>query len=61
MQIYRSREVGQSYVTSVGTTIFAIAHALLLMMRIKPQVVFSLPSPILIDYHYSLINEYKFT
>ncbi|XP_074330751.1 UDP-N-acetylglucosamine transferase subunit ALG14-like isoform X1 [Apium graveolens] len=39
LQIYRSREVGQSYVTSVGTTIFAVAHALLLMMKIKPQVI----------------------
>ncbi|KAK1368875.1 UDP-N-acetylglucosamine transferase subunit ALG14 [Heracleum sosnowskyi] len=39
MQIYRSREVGQSYITSIGTTIFAVAHALLLMMKIKPQVI----------------------
>ncbi|XP_020874377.1 UDP-N-acetylglucosamine transferase subunit ALG14 homolog isoform X2 [Arabidopsis lyrata subsp. lyrata] len=39
MQIYRSREVGQSYVTSVWTTIVAIVHALWLMIRIRPQVV----------------------
>lgn len=39
MQIYRSREVGQSYVTSIGTTLLAIAHALWLMMKIKPQVI----------------------
>jgi len=39
MQIYRSREVGQSYVTSVWTTIVAIAHALWLMIRITPQVI----------------------
>ncbi|WOG85020.1 hypothetical protein DCAR_0104206 [Daucus carota subsp. sativus] len=39
MQIYRSREVGQSYVTSIGTTIYAVAHALLLMMKIKPEVI----------------------
>lgn len=38
-QIYRSREVGQSYITSVGTTIIAIVHALLLMIRIRPQVI----------------------
>ncbi|CAN7118784.1 unnamed protein product [Brassica rapa subsp. narinosa] len=37
-QIYRSREVGQSYVTSVWTTIVAIVHALWLMIRIRPQV-----------------------
>lgn len=39
MQIYRSREVGQSYVTSVGTTIIAIAHALWIMIKIRPQVI----------------------
>ena len=38
-QIYRSREVGQSYVTSVWTTIVAIVHALWLMIRIRPHVV----------------------
>ncbi|KAI9199059.1 hypothetical protein LWI28_026639 [Acer negundo] len=38
-QIYRSREVGQSYVTSVWTTLLATAHALWLMIRIRPQVV----------------------
>lgn len=38
-KIYRSREVGQSYVTSVGTTLIAIAHALWLMIRIRPQVI----------------------
>ncbi|CAH2078680.1 unnamed protein product [Thlaspi arvense] len=38
-QIYRSREVGQSYVTSVWTTVVAIAHALWLMIRIRPQVI----------------------
>ncbi|KAL9255780.1 UDP-N-acetylglucosamine transferase subunit ALG14-like protein [Drosera capensis] len=39
MQIYRSREVGQSYVTSVGTTLVAIAHALWLIIKTRPQVV----------------------
>lgn len=39
MQIYRSREVGQSYITSVGTTLVAIAHALWLMIKIRPQVI----------------------
>ncbi|XP_022715612.1 UDP-N-acetylglucosamine transferase subunit ALG14 homolog isoform X2 [Durio zibethinus] len=39
MQIYRSREVGQSYVTSVWTTLVAIAHAFWLMIKIRPQVV----------------------
>ncbi|CAH8384391.1 unnamed protein product [Eruca vesicaria subsp. sativa] len=38
-QIYRSREVGQSYVTSVWTTLVAIVHALWLMIRIRPQVI----------------------
>ncbi|KAL6201254.1 hypothetical protein ACLB2K_024969 [Fragaria x ananassa] len=39
MQIYRSREVGQSYITSVLTTLIAIVHALWLMLRIRPQVI----------------------
>ncbi|KAJ4703803.1 UDP-N-acetylglucosamine transferase subunit ALG14 [Melia azedarach] len=39
MQIYRSREVGQSYITSVWTTLLATAHALWLMIKIRPQVV----------------------
>ncbi|CAN1186042.1 UDP-N-acetylglucosamine transferase subunit ALG14 homolog [Linum perenne] len=39
MQIYRSREVGQSYITSIGTTLIAIAHALWLMLRTRPEVV----------------------
>lgn len=39
MQVYRSREVGQSYLTSVWTTLIATAHALWLMIRIRPQVI----------------------
>ncbi|KAL6546415.1 hypothetical protein OROMI_022136 [Orobanche minor] len=39
LQIYRSREVGQSYVTSVGTTLMALTHALWLMVKIRPQVI----------------------
>ncbi|KAE8674224.1 purine permease family protein [Hibiscus syriacus] len=39
MQIYRSREVGQSYVTSVWTTLVATVRALWLMIKIRPQVV----------------------
>lgn len=39
MQIYRSREVGQSYLTSIWTTLIALAHALWLMIKIRPQVV----------------------
>ncbi|KAL6562010.1 hypothetical protein OROGR_003017 [Orobanche gracilis] len=39
LQTYRSREVGQSYVTSVGTTLMALTHALWLMVKIRPQVI----------------------
>ncbi|KAF8391125.1 hypothetical protein HHK36_023426 [Tetracentron sinense] len=39
MQIYRSREVGQSYLTSVATTLIAMVHALWLMIKIRPQVI----------------------
>lgn len=39
LKIYRSREVGQSYVTSVGTTLIAMVHALWLILKIRPDVV----------------------
>jgi beta-1,4-N-acetylglucosaminyltransferase len=39
MKIYRSREVGQSYITSVWTTLIATAHALWLMIKIRPEVI----------------------
>ena len=38
-RIYRSREVGQSYVTSVVTTLIATAHAFWLVFRIRPNLV----------------------
>ncbi|EPS72125.1 hypothetical protein M569_02633, partial [Genlisea aurea] len=38
-QIYRSREVGQSYITSICTTLIALIHALRLMISIRPQVI----------------------
>ncbi|GAB4826821.1 hypothetical protein Ancab_033701 [Ancistrocladus abbreviatus] len=39
MQIYRSREVGQSYLTSIGTTLIATAHAVWLILKTRPQVI----------------------
>ncbi|XP_072995211.1 UDP-N-acetylglucosamine transferase subunit ALG14 [Typha latifolia] len=39
MQIYRSREVGQSYITSSGTTLIATMHAMWLIVKIRPQVI----------------------
>lgn len=39
LQIYRSREVGQSYVTSVWTTLVATTHALYLMIQLRPEVI----------------------
>lgn len=38
-QIYRSREVGQSYITSIYTTMLAIVHALWLMLKFRPEVI----------------------
>ncbi|KAM1795699.1 hypothetical protein ACFX11_036017 [Malus domestica] len=38
-QIYRSREVGQSYFTSVLTTLITLAYKLWLVIRIRPQVI----------------------
>ncbi|KAG2653167.1 UDP-N-acetylglucosamine transferase subunit ALG14 homolog isoform X2 [Panicum virgatum] len=40
LQIYRSREVGQSYITSIATTLLATLHAMWLVIRIRPQVIF---------------------
>ncbi|KAL9224957.1 hypothetical protein vseg_000932 [Gypsophila vaccaria] len=39
MQIYRSREVGQSYITSVFTTLIAIVHGIWLMIKMRPEVI----------------------
>ncbi|KAL5207870.1 hypothetical protein ABZP36_032305 [Zizania latifolia] len=39
MQIYHSREVGQSYITSIATTLLATLHAMWLIITIRPQVV----------------------
>ncbi|KAJ4766590.1 UDP-N-acetylglucosamine transferase subunit ALG14-like protein [Rhynchospora pubera] len=39
MQIYRSREVGQSYITSIGTTVVAIIHAMWIVLKLRPQVI----------------------
>ncbi|CAI5521994.1 unnamed protein product, partial [Closterium sp. Naga37s-1] len=39
LSVYRSREVGQSYLTSVLTTIAATLHAMLLVARVRPQLV----------------------
>ncbi|XP_039855751.1 UDP-N-acetylglucosamine transferase subunit ALG14 homolog isoform X2 [Panicum virgatum] len=40
IEIYRSREVGQSYITSIATTLLATLHAMWLVIRIRPQVIF---------------------
>lgn len=39
MQVYRSREVGQSYVTSVFTTLLAMAHSVWLVVRARPDLI----------------------
>ncbi|GJP59332.1 hypothetical protein CLOP_g10463 [Closterium sp. NIES-67] len=38
LSVYRSREVGQSYVTSVATTVLATLHAMALVVRITPDL-----------------------
>ncbi|KAI5055849.1 hypothetical protein GOP47_0029370 [Adiantum capillus-veneris] len=42
VQIYRSREVGQSYITSILTTIIATFHALWLVFTVRPDISISL-------------------
>ena len=39
LKIPRSREVGQSYVSSVGTTLYSLAFAVILVLRIRPGLV----------------------
>ncbi|GBG75681.1 hypothetical protein CBR_g20308 [Chara braunii] len=39
LKVYRSREVGQSYFTSVGSTLLACAHAAYLVFRVRPDVI----------------------
>ncbi|KAI5056160.1 hypothetical protein GOP47_0029681 [Adiantum capillus-veneris] len=39
VQIYRSREVGQSYITSILTTIIATFHALWLVFTVRPDII----------------------
>lgn len=36
--IPRSREVGQSYISSLGTTLYALVHAIGLTIRIRPEL-----------------------
>ncbi|KAG6550323.1 hypothetical protein Mapa_008286 [Marchantia paleacea] len=38
-RIYRSREVGQSYITSIGTTLLAMGHAFWLAFSIRPDII----------------------
>ena len=38
-KVFRSREVKQSYITSVATTLWAIAHAFLIVARTRPDLI----------------------
>eukprot|EP00252_Welwitschia_mirabilis_P017186 TRINITY_DN38119_c0_g1_i1.p1 TRINITY_DN38119_c0_g1~~TRINITY_DN38119_c0_g1_i1.p1 ORF type:complete len:225 (-),score=27.81 TRINITY_DN38119_c0_g1_i1:145-819(-) len=39
LQVFRSREVGQSYLTSIVTTLVAMMHAFWLICKIRPDVI----------------------
>ena len=39
VRIFRSREVKQSYITSVFTTLVALAHSMIIIMKIQPDMV----------------------
>ena len=39
VRLFRSREVKQSYVTSVFTTLLGLAHSLWLVIKIRPDIV----------------------
>ena len=42
-KVYRSREVKQSYLTSVVTTLIALAHSVYLVAKIRPDIVSTYP------------------
>ena len=39
LSLYRSRQVGQSYFSSIFTTLFAFLHSLLLIIKTRPNLV----------------------
>jgi beta-1,4-N-acetylglucosaminyltransferase len=39
LKIYRSRNVGQSYFTSIFTTLFSMLHSVYIMLRKRPNMV----------------------
>ena len=39
IKLFRSREVKQSYVTSIGTTLMALAHSLWVIAKHRPDIV----------------------
>jgi len=38
-KVFRSREVKQSYFTSVATTLWAIAHAFVIVAKVRPDLI----------------------
>ena len=38
-KVYRSREVKQSYITSIATTLIALFHSVYLVGKIRPDIV----------------------
>jgi beta-1,4-N-acetylglucosaminyltransferase len=41
LSLYRSRQVGQSYFSSIFTTLIAFAHSILLVLKTQPNLVSS--------------------
>lgn len=39
LSVYRSREVGQSYLSSIWTTILALLHSVALVAQVQPDIV----------------------
>lgn len=39
LSLYRSRQVGQSYFSSIFTTLIAFAHSVLLILKTRPNIV----------------------
>jgi len=41
LSLYRSRQVGQSYFSSIFTTLIAFAHSILLVLKTQPNLVYT--------------------
>jgi hypothetical protein len=51
VKLFRSREVKQSYLTSIGTTVIALLHSLWVVTKLRPDIVRTHTMLIYLDRH----------